>query len=84
MLEGLWSILCVMIGFGLAELTQLFKAWRIEHSLRLGLVAELETLGRMIPHKVNVISQAETALKSSRIMNTSSTHFPDQYLPPNS
>lgn len=74
---GLWSILGVVIGFGLAELTQWFKVRRIEQSLRAGLVAELKAIVRMIPHKVHVISQAEAVLDSSRIMNTSSTHFPD-------
>jgi hypothetical protein len=78
MSEGLWSLVGVVVGFGLAELTQWLKTLRNDQALRGGLKAELETIVRMIPHKVSIIVQAEGALQSARVMNTTSTHFPRQ------
>lgn len=80
MSEGLWSLLGVVVGFGLAELTQWLKSLRGNRVLRAALNAELDAIIRMIPHKVDIIGQAERALQSSqiRILNTTSTHFPRQ------
>ncbi|WP_319521644.1 hypothetical protein [uncultured Desulfosarcina sp.] len=77
MLEGLWTIICVFIGYGLNEITQWGKEKRLNNTLRNSLMEELKTIVRLITSRRGVIKQALKALEDTNIMNTSCTHFPD-------
>jgi len=76
MTEAIWSLLGVVLGFALAEGAQLLKRLRLRGRLRKSLVAELQSITRMVPSKVDVLSQAECYFKAERVMPTQSTHFP--------
>lgn len=75
--EALWSLLGVFVGFILAEGTQWVKSKLSDRELRKGLTAELQSIIRMIPSRVNILQQAEDHLKNSHSMPTTSTHFPN-------
>lgn len=80
-MEAFWSLLGVVLGFVLAETAQWLRQHRLRKRLRNSLVAELESIVRMVPRKVDILSQAEIHFKAGRVMPTQSTHFPrDVYL----
>jgi len=76
MTEAIWSLLGVVLGFALAEGTQWLKRHRLRKRLREALVAELQSINRMVPSKVDVLNQAESYFKEARVMPTQVTHFP--------
>jgi hypothetical protein len=75
--EALWSLLGVFVGFLLAEGTQWVKSKISNRELRKGLIAELQSIIRMIPSRIDILQQAECHLKNSNLMPTASTHFPN-------
>ena len=81
MTEAIWSLLGVVLGFALAEGAQWLKRYRLRKRLRESLVAELQSITRMVPSKVDVLSQAKRHFKVSRVMPAQATRFPrDIYL----
>lgn len=76
MTEAIWSLLGVVLGFALAESAQWLKRLRLKSRLRKSLIAELQSITRMVPSKVDVLSQAESHFKAGRVMPAQSTHFP--------
>ncbi|MCD1597740.1 hypothetical protein [Rheinheimera aquimaris] len=76
MTEAIWSLLGVVLGFALAEGAQWLKRRRLRVRLRKSLVAELQSIMRMVPSKVDVLRQAESHFKAERVMPTQSTNFP--------
>ncbi|WP_346837980.1 hypothetical protein [Microbulbifer sp. SAOS-129_SWC] len=76
MMEAIWSLLGVVLGFVLAEGAQWLKRHRLRIRLRKSLVAELQSIIRMVPSKVDVLNQAESHFKAERVMPTQSTRFP--------
>ncbi|PKG54945.1 MULTISPECIES: hypothetical protein [Halomonadaceae] len=76
MTEAIWSLLGVVLGFVLAESAQWLKRLKLRFRLRKSLVAELQSITRMVPSKLDVLSQAESHFKAERVMPTQSTHFP--------
>lgn len=76
MIEALLSLLGVVLGFILAEGTQWLKRHKLRIRFRKSLVAELESITRMVPSKVDVLYQAESHFKTERVMPTQSTRFP--------
>jgi hypothetical protein len=76
MTEAIWSLLGVVLGFALAEGAQWLKCHRLRNRLRKSLVAELQSITRMVPSKVDVLNQAESHFKAARVMSTQATRFP--------
>lgn len=76
MTEAIWSLFGVVLGFVLAESAQWLKLHRLRNRLRKSLLAELQSITRMVPSKVDVLNQAESHFKAGRVMPTQSTRFP--------
>jgi len=75
-MEAFWSLLGVVLGFVLAEMSLCLKQCRLRKRLRNSLVAELKSIIRMVPSKVDILNQAESHFKAERVMPTQSTRFP--------
>jgi hypothetical protein len=76
MSEGIWSLLGVVVGFGLSELAQWFRACIEHRTLRKALTAELQSIVRMIPNKLDILAQAERNIENAHLMPAASVHFP--------
>lgn len=75
MTEAIWSLLGVVLGFALAEGAQWLRRYSLRIRLRESLVAELQSITRMVPSKVDILNQAERHFKAARVMPTQATRF---------
>jgi hypothetical protein len=78
MAEALWSLIGVFIGFLLSEGTQWLKIRFEQRGLHSAMTAELQSIVRMIPSKIDILVQARGHFANARLMPTTSTHFPNQ------
>ena len=78
MSEALWSLIGVVVGFLLSEGTQWLKRRAERRELHTALFAELRSIVRMAPSKLDILSQAGNSFSAARLMPTESTHFPAQ------
>jgi len=71
----IFTLLGVMLGFGLSEISQWIKRYLSQKAIRKSLDSELMSILRMIPEKEDILSQAHTKLSSSEFMPTKCAHF---------
>lgn len=76
MSEAIWSLVGVFVGFLLSEGTQWIKRHTERRELHASLFAELQSIIRMTPSKLEILAQAEQSLRAGLIMPSVSTHFP--------
>lgn len=73
---GVFTVVGVVIGFGLAELAAFLRTRAERKELRRSLDAEIDTILRMIPHRQSNVREAINAYRGGQALDTTSTHFP--------
>lgn len=74
--EALWSLLGIIVGFSLSELSVCIKSFRKEKLARKALLMEIDLMLRMIPDKYEVLEQALSCYSDGKVLQTKSVKFP--------